>query len=123
MKIKLDENLPDVLVEDLGALGHDVHTVKQEQIDGEPDPVVFEHAQAEGRFLITQDLHFSDARQFEPGTHAGIVLVRLKKAGREALRARVLTMFIHEGAADWGGYLVVATEAKTRIRRPGLTDE
>ena len=35
-------------------------------------------AQREGRILITQDLDFSDIRKFQPGTHYGIVVVRLQ---------------------------------------------
>ena len=34
-------------------------------------------AQAEGRFLVTHDLDFSDTRKFEPGKHAGVLIVRL----------------------------------------------
>ena len=71
MRIKLDENLPERLVPFLGALGHDVDTVVAEHIAGQDDPVVWAAAQAERRFLITQDLDFSDVRRFEPGTIMG----------------------------------------------------
>ena len=33
-------------------------------------------AQSDGRFLITQDLDFSDAREYVPGTHHGLLRVR-----------------------------------------------
>lgn len=32
MKIKLDENMPESLAEQLGQLGHDVHTVPSEAL-------------------------------------------------------------------------------------------
>jgi len=35
-------------------------------------------ARRDERFLITQDLDFSDIRQFKPGTHPGLLLVRLE---------------------------------------------
>ena len=79
MKIKLDENLPDRLVAVLTELGHDVDTVHAEQLTGCTDPDVWSAAQAAPRFLITQDLDFSDMRRYLPGTHAGLLLVRLMR--------------------------------------------
>ncbi len=73
MKIKLDENMPESLAEQLGQLGHDVHTVPSEAPSGEKDARIWSAARSEQRFLITQDLDFSDVRQFTPGTHAGIL--------------------------------------------------
>jgi hypothetical protein len=35
--------------------------------------------QAHGRVFITQDLDFSDARKYVPGTHHGLLLVRLPR--------------------------------------------
>ena len=67
MKIKLDENLPDRLVSILTGLAHDVDTVRGEQLTGRADPDVWSAAQAAQRFLITQDLDFSDARRYTPG--------------------------------------------------------
>ena len=118
MKIKLDENLPDRLVAVLIRLGHNVDTVRSEQLTGRADPDVWSAAQAAQRFLITQDLDFSDVRRYTPGTHAGLLLVRLTRPGRNALLERVSTVFQTEKVEEWTGCLVVATEQKIRIRRP-----
>jgi len=118
VKIKLDENLPDRLVAVLTRLGHNVDTVRTEQLTGRADPDVWSAAQAAQRFLITQDLDFSDVRRYTPGTHAGLLLVRLTRPGRNALFERVSTVFQTEKIEDWTGCLVVATEQKIRIRRP-----
>ena len=118
MRIKLDENLPDRLVAVLTGLGHNVDTVRTEQLTGRADPDVWNAAQAAQRFLITQDLDFSDVRRYTPGTHAGLLLVRLTRPGRNALFERVSTVFQTEKIEDWTGCLVVATEQKIRIRRP-----
>ena len=118
MKIKLDENLPDRLVAGLTGLGHHVDTVRTEQLTGRADPDVWSAAQAAQRFLITQDLDFSDVRRYTPGTHAGLLLVRLTRPGRNALFERVSTVFQTEKVEEWTGCLVVATEQKIRIRRP-----
>jgi predicted nuclease of predicted toxin-antitoxin system len=76
MKIKLDENLPARLVPILEQRGHDVHTVPEEHLGGGPDSEIWQAVNAEGRFLITQDLDFSDTRRFAPGTHTGLLLLR-----------------------------------------------
>ena len=118
MRIKLDENLPTSLAVELRGRGHDVDTVRDEGYVGEPDDRVFAAAQAEGRFFMTQDLDFSDIRCFRPGTHAGLLLVRLREPGRQALRARVLELLQSEDLESWKGAFVVATEHKIRITRP-----
>ena len=106
MKIKLDENLPDRLVAVLTGLGHNVDTVRIEQLTGRADPDVWSAAQAAQRFLITQDLDFFDVRRYTPGTHAGLLLVRLTRPGRNALFERVSTVFQTEKVEEWTGCLV-----------------
>ena len=103
MKIKLDENLPDRLVAVLTGLGHKVDTVRTEQLAGRADPDVWSAAQAAQRFLITQDLDFTDVRRYTPGTHAGLLLVRLTRPGRKAVvRARIDSVPDGEsGRLDW----------------------
>lgn len=79
MKVKLDERIPVRLAGELIALGHDVDTVPSEGLQGRPDSDVWSAAQREDRFLITQDLDFSDVRQFKPGTHAGDRKLRIRR--------------------------------------------
>lgn len=118
MRIKLDENLPERLVLFLGGLGHDVDTVLAERITGQDDHTVWLAAQAERRFLITQDLDFSDVRRFVPGTHHGLLLVRLPQPGRNALFDRLAALFSDEDVEGWTRCLVIATPRKVRVRRP-----
>jgi predicted nuclease of predicted toxin-antitoxin system len=96
VNIKLDENLPERLVSKLQALGHDVDTVRSEHLAGRDDNEVWQAAQAAGRFLITQDLDFSD----------------------DARVARVAMLFATEHVDRWRGCLVVATGHKVRVKRP-----
>jgi predicted nuclease of predicted toxin-antitoxin system len=118
MRLKIDENLPAELAAALAALGHDVETVPGERLRGVPDAAVWTAAQREGRFLITQDLDFSDVRRYEPGTHAGLLLVRLSEPNRRLLESYVGGLFRGEPVEAWAGCLVVATDAKVRVRRP-----
>lgn len=67
--------------------------------------------------MITQDLDFSDARKYAPGTHHGLLLVRLEQPGREALFERVRTIFTIEDVESWRGALVSASARKVRVKR------
>ena len=118
MKIKLDENLPERLVPELAALGHDADTVRAEHLAGRPDNEIWQATQSVDRFLITQDLDFSDVRRYAPGTHGGLLLVRLAQPSRDALVARVVLLFATESVDQWIGCLVVATDHKVRVKRP-----
>jgi predicted nuclease of predicted toxin-antitoxin system len=100
MRIKLDENIPVSLVTALANLGHDVDSVPQEGLTGKPDPGVWIGAQESGHFLITQNLDFSDARRYAPGTHQGLLLVRLKQSGRRAVAKRIQSLFLSISVED-----------------------
>jgi predicted nuclease of predicted toxin-antitoxin system len=118
VKLKLDENLPARLARILTQLGHETDTVPQEDLAGRKDDEIWAAAQVAGSFLITQDLDFSDLRRFAPGTHHGLLLLRLRAPGREALLRRVLALFQTEPVETWRRTFVVVTDHKLRVRRP-----
>ena len=118
MRIKLDENIPIGIASQLTIIGHDVDTVFDEMLGGQSDEKVWNAAQSEGRFLITQDLDFSDIRRFAPGTHHGILLVRLYMPDRSTLINRIVSLFDKDDSAQWVGCFLVLGENKLRIIRP-----
>lgn len=118
MRIKLDENLPVEFVEVLRRLSHEADTVQQEGLAGQDDEVIWPVVVAAGRFFITQDLGFSDVRRFVPGSHHGLMVVRLMSAGRRALLDRLTWVFENEPIEEWRGCHVVVTGRKVRIKRP-----
>ena len=122
MKIKLDENIPGGLSGVLQALGHDCDSVVDEGLAGYSDLPVWQAAQQAERFFVTQDLDFSDLRQFAPGTHYGILLIRLHNPTRLDLRARLQSLFQTESVEDWARCFVVATDHKIRIRCPSTPE-
>jgi predicted nuclease of predicted toxin-antitoxin system len=118
MRIKLDENLPLQTAFRLKALGHDVHTAQDEGLSGCVDEEIWKASQKEKRYLITQDLDFSDIRRFAPGEHHGILLIRLNSPSRLRLVERLEEIFQRENVVSWAGCFAVATERKVRVRRP-----
>jgi predicted nuclease of predicted toxin-antitoxin system len=117
MKLKLDENIPVDLVQVLAAIGHEADTVSAENICGCSDDELWAVVQHESRFLITQDMDFSDIRKFAPGSHHGILLIRLRTPDRASLVQRVEELFRQEDVPGWTGCFVVASERKIRIQR------
>lgn len=79
VNFKLDENLPEVVLQVLTGLGHDAQTVAQEGLAGAVDEDVLRTSITEQRVLVTLDLDFSDIRAYPPGSHAGIWVLRPPK--------------------------------------------
>jgi predicted nuclease of predicted toxin-antitoxin system len=117
MRVKLDENLPAVLTDVFAAFGHEADTAPQEGLTGRPDDEIWNAAMSSERFLCTQDLDFSDARKFVPGTHPGLLIIRLGNPSRRALLERIRQILQTEDVESWKGALVIATESRIRVRR------
>jgi predicted nuclease of predicted toxin-antitoxin system len=77
VRVKLDENLPDSVITILGRVGHDVETARAEGLRGADDPAALAGATADGRLLLTLDRGLGDIRSYPPGTHAGVLVIRL----------------------------------------------
>jgi predicted nuclease of predicted toxin-antitoxin system len=94
---------------DVGLRGHNGHN----------DEDVYRYAQAQRLTIITADKDFANALRFPPGTHQGIIVVRIPdeqptQAVLDELR-RTLTEL--EGG-ELAGLLVIVERGRTRIRRP-----
>lgn len=77
MKIKLDENLGRSVAQVFSGAGHDVETVRQENLSGASDRRILEICQMEERCLVTLDLDFSNPLIFDPALYHGIAVLRV----------------------------------------------
>jgi predicted nuclease of predicted toxin-antitoxin system len=77
VKVKLDENVTVVASSVLTAAGHDADTVSDERLTGVDDETLLQVCQREQRMLITFDVGLGDVRAHPPGSHHGVVLLRL----------------------------------------------
>jgi len=116
MRIKLDENLPAELVEDLAAMGHDADTVASEGLTGLSDDRIVRASSGTGRVLFTLDKGIGDVRRHPPRHHEGIVLFRLQRQGPRAVRAIIVDAMARLTDAIGPGRLIVVTEAAIRTR-------
>ncbi len=103
MKVKLDENLPERIVAGLAALGHDTDTVTGEGFGGVTDEDLRPKVQRAARFLVTKDLGFSDERRYPPGSHHGILVLRLSDDRSSAAAERLTGVFHTEAVEAWAG--------------------
>lgn len=76
MRFKLDECLDVRLTALFSNAGHDIHTVYQQRLSGEPDEVIYSVCLKENRILITQDMGFSNPFRFSPLSSRGIVVLK-----------------------------------------------
>jgi predicted nuclease of predicted toxin-antitoxin system len=118
VKLKLDENIAASAGRRLPALGLDVDTVVSEGLAGKTDREGWVAAPLAGRLLVTQDFDFSDARTFAPGTHAGLLIVRLPDTEPWRLSDDLAGWFAGPDVASWEGCFVVATPRKIGVLRP-----
>ena len=116
MKIKLDENLPVELANDLRILGHDADTVADEGISGAEDPTVLDAALRSGRVLFTLDKGIADLPRYPASHHAGVVLFRPDKSGRGAVIAFVRERLPAVLALDLANRLTVVGASRIRLR-------
>ena len=94
MKLKLDENLGRRSEEILAKAGHDVWTVRQQQLQTVPDDELIERCRAEGRCLVTLDLGFANPLLFLPSHYTGIAVLRLRQKPSAADLASLLQTLV-----------------------------
>ena len=56
--------------------GYEAESVVDQGMGGWKDRPLWEAVKKEGKFFVTADKGFADIRQFPPGKHAGILLLR-----------------------------------------------
>jgi predicted nuclease of predicted toxin-antitoxin system len=118
VKLKLDENITVVAKNPLFALGHDVDTVPEEHLAGRSDAEVLAATISDERALVTFDLGFGDPRAYPPGSHAGVILLRLRDQQPDNVVSVLRRLAENHDLNELAGCTVVVTERMIRIRRP-----
>ena len=117
MRIKVDEDLPQAIAEELCDRDYEAVTVVEQGLGGYKDPRLWQAVQAEARYLVTADKGSADIRLYAPGTHAGVLLLRPDQDGIRPLielLGQVLASYDLEALA---GAVAMATPRGIRIRR------
>jgi predicted nuclease of predicted toxin-antitoxin system len=118
VRVKLDENLPRSAGPILAAAGHDVDSVEDEGLAGADDPTVSAAATADGRLVITFDRGFGDIQRYPPGSHAGILVLRIDDQSAPSVVGALTELIATSDLADLAGCVAVYRNGDLRVRRP-----
>ena len=117
VRLKVDENLPGDVADALVSHGYDAVTVGDQGWQGLNDDELWPRIQSEGRWLVTADKEFADLRRYPPGTHVGIILLRLSEESREDYSQLAESVVQRVKLDDIAGAVVVVNQRGVRIRR------
>lgn len=116
--VKRGEDLAPNVGEPLRRAGYDVATVVGQSWAGVGDRELLDRVGREGRFLVTADNGFGDVRRYPPGSHAGILLLRLERERIVEFRDLIESVIAKHDLADLRGAVIVASTRSVRLRRP-----
>jgi predicted nuclease of predicted toxin-antitoxin system len=116
VKFKLDENLSPSLAELFTSAGHDAHSVVDQGLGGATDPAVLLYCTQESRVLVTFDLDFTNIQAHPPGTHAGIVVLRLATQSHALAAAALVRVLALLPGNSLAGSLWIVEDHRVRIR-------
>jgi predicted nuclease of predicted toxin-antitoxin system len=94
VKFKLDENFGTRTQRIFEVAGYEVHTIRQESLQGATDQQIYEVCCREERCLITLDLDFSDVIRFPPQKTGGIVVIRVPRNPSLSLLESLVKQFL-----------------------------
>jgi predicted nuclease of predicted toxin-antitoxin system len=115
----VDEDMPRSTAVVLRQANHAATDVRDLGLRGHADDEIFAYAQTHNATLITADLDFANVLRFPPGTHTGIVVMRVPNELPTALVNQVLLQALAELTGEGlRGLLVVVEIHRIRIRRP-----
>ena len=114
MKILVDENIPNVTVQELCSPCHDVLDIRGTPQQGMLDDDLWSLAQSEQRMLVTTDKGFATHRD---ENHWGILIVRLHQPNEQRIHARVMAALRQFPESDWPGLLVVMRDSVQSVYR------
>jgi len=118
MKFKIDENAPTGLKDLLAHFGHSAETIYDEGLVGEADDQLMKTCKRKGMVLVTLDKGFANIQTFPPGTHAGVITLRLHRQGARTILRAFKEFLNRVNLEDLKGCTVIVEEKRFRVRRP-----
>jgi predicted nuclease of predicted toxin-antitoxin system len=116
VKLKLDENIGRRGYEILKAAGHDVMTVRDQQLQGAKDEILFAVCANEGRALVTLDHDFGQILRFPPESGAGTVILEIgRRPTAQGLLDRIRDLATLLQTRSLAGELWIIEPGRVRI--------
>jgi predicted nuclease of predicted toxin-antitoxin system len=120
-KFLLDENVPPAIGVFLQSMNFDVVHANESGMHGASDDQIMDLARQEERTLITFDKHFADLVLYPPGTHWGVIRIRIHPPLLSDVRQALDHFLKQYDLSTIQGTLIVLAKDGFRIRRASLT--
>jgi predicted nuclease of predicted toxin-antitoxin system len=118
VRFKLDENLPERLVELFAGADYDATTVRGEGISGYDDQALYEHCQDEQRVLVTLDMDFANPLSFPPESAVGLIVLRPPRPLLSLIREMLAGVMVKVETEPLSGKLWIVEPGRLRIYEP-----
>lgn len=115
MRFKVDESLHLEIADLLRGRGHNALTVFDQGLRGRSDRDIADLSQYEDRILISLDLDFSNILMFPPEKYSGLIVLRLRRKSRSAVRQVITRIIDRLGEEPIEGRLWVVDEHRIRV--------
>jgi predicted nuclease of predicted toxin-antitoxin system len=117
----VDEDMPRSTARALREAGYVAEDVRDVGLRGKPDHAVFAYAQAHGQILVTADKGFANVVSFPPGTHAGLIVLRVpNELPTTHVNHELLRALSDLAGEDLAGLLIIVEVGRMRLHRPAL---
>ncbi len=121
MRFLADANIYVPMVEKLRELGNSVLDLKEEGLENLSDPEVYTLAQKNECSLITMDKDFSNIISYPPGTHFGIIVIKLYRMKVIDATKIFLNAIKSLKPNDIHGNIVIIDKNKVRVRKERIS--
>ena len=117
LKVTVDEDLPRQAVQLLREHGYDAASVVDQGMGGWKDAQLWIAVQRAERYFVTADKGFGDIRNYPPGKHHGILLLRPDEDGIRPILDLLKKVLDSYSLEDLVGATTVATPKGIRLRK------
>lgn len=117
LRFKVDENLPMEVATLLRSAGYDADTVLDEALGGELDQNVAARCLTEQRVIVTLDTGFTDIRTYPPASHAGLIVLRLRRQDKPHVMNQIHRLLPILANSSVDRRLWIVEEGRIKVRK------
>lgn len=118
IKFVIDEDISRLTSKALVQVGYEVLDIRDYNLRGSSDDIIFKFAQDNKAILLTGDLGFANILKYPLDSHYGIVIIHFPNEVKTLLLNRILISSIAAfEQKDFTGSLIIIEPNKIRIKR------